>query len=537
MPAPNPNYVPPVATAARAASAAPASSTGVGDIEDATRHPEMGSVNAITFAEDEQDFLAKVEDKIEVQLRPNYRAEYVQRVIDAGEGARGVAFSVSEKVDLFNDPSLRATVADMYSRDQADTSDIRRGAAGDPSDDPLRSSMSPRYASAPARPLSLEENIDIVKKRMATEVGSAEGDVATSEGKMKDAERKFAELSEDIKTFKVNPFRLYENTLFAVTAALAAGLGAAAQSLSGGGPNTGLAMVNRAIEMDVLRQKHEYGALKDSAAKQATLYGQAIQLYGSDKKAVAALKAAGADMASKKATLDMHKYGIEVNQQKYVNDVLAQNFRTLMSSLAGVGGKGRGGKGEEQMEAGKRAMISAAEGFKKIIDGYRNVREKGGWLKTNFTTFVSSVAPHLLMTLTDDPDVEDIIEHQQNTKKVINTLVRSALVAGGEAGRISDPDVEQTTKEIMNLMPGKTLLFPEAELNVLEKAVTSWVEAKTGLTVEEAIKNYGEGREGVRNQARELAEYVALEKAESEKSKNASRMGVGFPYEKFKGRM
>ena len=212
MPAPNPNYVPLVAAAARA------SSTGVGDIEDATRHTEMGSVNAITFDEDEQDFLAKVEDKIEVQLRPNYRAEYVQRVIDAGEGVRGGAFSVSEKVDLFNDPSLRATVAELYSRDQADTSDINRGVAGGPSDDPFRPSMGPRYASAPARPLSLEENISIVEKRMATEVKSAEGDVATSEGKMKDAERKFAELSEDIKTFKVNPFRLYENTLFAVTA-------------------------------------------------------------------------------------------------------------------------------------------------------------------------------------------------------------------------------------------------------------------------------------------------------------------------------
>jgi len=531
MPAPNPNYVPPAATAARAASTAPASSTGVGDIEDATRHPEMGSVETITFGESEQDFLAKVEDKIEEELKPHYRAEYVQRVIGAGERERGGAFSVSERVELFNDDLLRGAVVDLYSRDQADTSDVRRGAAGDPSDDPLRSSMSPRYASAPARPLSLEENVDIVKKFMATDVGSAERDVATAEDKMGNAERKFEQLSEDIKTFKVNPFRLYENTLFAVTAALAAGLGAAAQSLSGGGPNTGLDMVNRAIEMDVLRQKHEYGALKDSAAKQATLYGQAIQLYGTEKKALDALKAAGATMAARKATLDMQKYGIEVNQQKYVNDVLAQNFRTQMSALAGVGG--RGAKVDEQEAAGKRAMTSAFQGFQKIIDGYRKINKEGGWLETNFTTFLSDVAPGLLASLTDDPSITEVIENRTNTKKVMNTLVRSALVAGGEGGRISDIDVELTTKEIMELMPGRIMFFPEKELGFLETAMKSWLEMKTGLTAEEAIDRYGEGRKGIQKQAKELADYIAIERDEGEKRKNTSRMGVGFPYEKF----
>jgi len=503
--------------------------------EEIVKTPGIGSVSPMDFSKQAEELAAEIEGVVPTGQQMA-KSDVVKSIVASAEYDKRRELGLLEKLDLFRgDDDLLKVAEGMYSTSRFDVGAARdasgKGAVnqtiGDPSDDPLRPSMSPRYASAPARPLSLEENIDIVKKRMATEVGSAEGDVATSEGKMKDAERKFAELSEDIKTFKVNPFRLYENTLFAVTAALAAGLGAAAQSLSGGGPNTGLAMVNRAIEMDVLRQKHEYGALKDSAAKQATLYGQAIQLYGSDKKAVAALKAAGADMASKKATLDMHKYGIEVNQQKYVNDVLAQNFRTLMSSLAGVGGKGA--KVDEQEEVGKRAMASAAEGFKGIIEGYRKLNREGGWVKTNMVAFMSKYAPNLLATLSDDPTVQDIVADRENTKKVMNSLVRAALVAGGEGGKISDVDVELTTKEIMGLIPQGSLLFPEQQLNVLENAVNSWVKTKTGLTAEEALKNYGEGRAGVRNQAQELAEYVVLEKAKSdeeEKSKNASRMGA-----------
>jgi len=499
-----------------AATAGARATASVGETDVLEILPEMGSVDTITFEESEEEFKEKVDRNIDEQLRPNYRAEYAQRVIDAQERAEGRPFTVEEKINLFADPIIKATVKAIYDREPADTSDIKRDVEVERPDEPLGLPMGPRYASAPARPLSLEENVDIAKRMMATELESAEADVATSESKMRDAERKFEQLSEDIKTFKVNPFRLYENTLFAVTAALAAGLGAAAQSLRGGGPNTALDMVNRAIEMDVLRQKDQYRALKDSAAKQSTLYGQAIQLYGTEKKALRALKAAGAEMAAKKATLDMQKYGIEVNQQKYVNDVLAKNFRTQMSALAGV--RGRGARADDEESTGKRAMTEAAKGFKRIIKGYRELYNEGGWAKTNMVAFMSKYAPNLLVSLSDDQNVKDIVADRENTKKVMNSLVRAALVAGGEGGKISDVDVELTTKEIMELMPQGTLIFPESQLNVLDRAVESWVATKTGMTADEALRKYGTGREGVRNQALELRKFIERERSKESAS-------------------
>lgn len=229
-----------------------------------------------------------------------------------------------------------------------------------------------KYAPAVPVPKSMEEHYKTVMEEMERDKGEltlAKKDVVSSEIKMEDAERKYAQFSEDIRTFKINPFRLYENTLFAVTAAIAAGLGAAAQSLSGGGPNTGLEMVNRAIDMDVMRQKQEYDALKDSAAKQATLYGRAVQVYGTDKKAVLALKAAGMEMAHKKANLDMDKYKVDSQNKIYMNKAFADEYKTKKDALMGILSASKKSKAEENAGYRKTAE-NAIEQIRDFINLY-----------------------------------------------------------------------------------------------------------------------------------------------------------------------
>ena len=311
-----------------------------------------------------------------------------------------------------------------------------------------------KYAPAVPAPKSLEEHYKTVMEGMEGEKGEltlAKKDVVSSEIKMEDAERKYAQFSEDIRTFRINPFRLYENTLFAVTAAIAAGLGAAAQSLSGGGPNTGLEMVNRAIDMDVMRQKQEYDALKDSAAKQATLYGRAVQVYGTDKKAVLALKAAGMEMAHKKARLDMDKYKIDSQNKIYMNRAFADEFKTKKDALMGILSASKKAKAEE-VAGYKKTAENAIEQIQGFINLYKTT-ETG--VATAFGSFFSD--SDMVMSNLSKENQQIILLHQ-TAKSALPLLTNAIMKTSGDKGNLGAQERVIFRETADKLIPKITLI-------------------------------------------------------------------------------
>ena len=326
-----------------------------------------------------------------------------------------------------------------------------------------------KYAPAVPAPKSLEEHYKTVMEDMEGEEGEltlAKKDVVSSEIKMEDAERKYAQFSEDIRTFRINPFRLYENTLFAVTAAIAAGLGAAAQSLSGGGPNTGLEMINRAIDMDVMRQKHEYDALKDSAAKQATLYGRAVQVYGTDKKAVLALKAAGMEMADKKARLDMDKYKIDSQNKIYMNRAFADEFKTKKDALMGILSASKKSKAEENAGYRKTAE-NAIEQIRDFINLYQTT-------ETGIATAVGAAFGDNDWVVGNlSKENQKIVLLHKTAKSALPLLTNAIMKTSGDKGNLGEKERVIFRETADKLIPKITLIAafsPDAKQTAINRA-------------------------------------------------------------------
>ena len=341
-----------------------------------------------------------------------------------------------------------------------------------------------------AQPKTLQENIDIMDEKLAGDRKEAGEEEAYYKAELQKQKQAYETLSNEIKTFKIDPFRAYESTMFSVTAGIAAAFGAAAQALTGG-PNTGLQMVNRAIDMDIARQKHEYEALKSAAARQSTLYGKALEMFGSSKRAVQALKTLGLDLALRKTTSDLEKYGVD----QAAADRYITNFTNAQIASANALFERRT-KAELELEQGKAAMAEAYDKFNKVLNGYEALMDEDfGWFKVNAMSLFGASYPTLALKLTQAEDgsaIKDIVENQQSVAKLVNSLAREALKAGGEGAKISDADVKLTSAEILDLMPaGRLVLFPREDIGLLRKIVKDWVEMKTGLSEAEVRQRYG----------------------------------------------
>jgi len=418
-----------------------------------------------------------------------------------------------EKVNLFSDPILKKMAARyVYSGEMVDPNDPLLDDDDDDDDDdqqPIKQENPldihvPRI-TAP-QPKTLQENIDIIDKKLAGVRGEAEAEETYYKAEVEKQKQAYETLSNEIKTFKIDPFRAYESTMFAVTAGLAAAFGAAAQALTGG-PNTGLQMVNRAIDMDIARQKHEYETLKSAAARQNTLYGKALEMFGSSKRAVQALKTLGLDLALRKTQSDLDKYNVDQSAaDSYITNVTRAKVASANALFE------RQSKSEMELEQGKAAMAEAAFKFHEILDGYEEIYEgKFGWLKLNSLSLLGGHYPTLALKLSGAKDgsaIKKVIDNEQSVAKLINSLSREALKAGGEGAKISDADVKLTSAEILGLMPhGRFVMFPKEDIALLRKIVTDWVEMKTGLPEAEVLRKYG--RKGSRKYKRKMDEELS----------------------------
>ncbi len=106
-------------------------------------------------------------------------------------------------------------------------------------------------------------------------------------------QRAVDEINNEILNYEVDPTRAYKSTWQVVGAAIAAAAGAYAQGLSGGRvPNTALAIINKAVDRDILAQKMELGKLQTAANMKNNIYGRMLQRHGDELRALSEARAA-----------------------------------------------------------------------------------------------------------------------------------------------------------------------------------------------------------------------------------------------------
>ena len=272
----------------------------------------------------------------------------------------------------------------------------------------------------------------------------------------------------DLRSMKVNPFRIYKNTWAALGAALATALGTYAQALSGGKiPNTALQILDHAQEMDIKAQVEEYNNAKDKMALADNMYARMMKQFGDEDIALNAtkvnllqfldhslkartasgnqrLKMVAAQLSQNKVQVD-----IALNKQQ-ANQSLLNSRIQLAASMArieeqrnraeGRGPGGLKGKAANALRAVKSARRSLDE-LKGILD--RRLGEAGTLDRIGFglqgklaeeAPFASAVLTGAgVLSLEDKEELTEMIPH-------MSSKIFQMIAVLDPSGRVSDAD-------------------------------------------------------------------------------------------------
>ena len=132
---------------------------------------------------------------------------------------------------------------------------------------------------------------------------------------------------QNLDTMKINPFRIYENGIAAVGAAIATALGAYAQGLSGGKiPNVALDILNKAEKMDLQAQQAEYNNAKDKIGLANNLYAKLMDQYGDEETALAMYRATSAKWFSHE--MERREIAAKSTEEKHTTNLLKKQMNT-----------------------------------------------------------------------------------------------------------------------------------------------------------------------------------------------------------------
>ena len=129
------------------------------------------------------------------------------------------------------------------------------------------------------------------------------------------AQREIDDAVSEVVNFKIDPKRFYKNTWTALGAAIAAGLGEFGSKLAGG-PNTALAIINRAVDQDIDAQKTELQNLKYGATAAGNAYKRLLDRHGDAEKAERLARAQALTMVEMKLgeIADRHKVPLQASR-------------------------------------------------------------------------------------------------------------------------------------------------------------------------------------------------------------------------------
>lgn len=129
---------------------------------------------------------------------------------------------------------------------------------------------------------------------------------------LKNAEMEMNIIVDDIKSFKVNPSRLFPNTMSRLGAAIAVAIGGFAEAYSGGRVrNTALDILNTAIAQDIEAQKSTLGAKQSALQAEQNAYGRLLNKYKREDLATDALEIQELEMVKGRVGDILKKAGIQ----------------------------------------------------------------------------------------------------------------------------------------------------------------------------------------------------------------------------------
>ena len=440
----------------------------VSHIQDVLRDRPAGGAFAPKDAMEEQDPIPterpaytgdEDEDFIARQIKSNSAGsnllaeEMINRRIDNWRRENPDSRSSVPLSDIFQNEAVQALASQMVDMEY-------RGLTSDEID------KSVRDAPAPAPSVPVEEpgtrgsaptvyippNREVLK--LADLLAQSEEDLGVvdlsfeevaAQEKADREEATYQEIGQELKDFRIQPFRVYENTLFAVVAALASGLGAAAQSLTGG-ENTALRMVMDAVNKDVDAQKAEYSALKDKEQVQNNVYGRAMNALGDAKKAYTIASRLGVETAYKR---------LEQSEKLYADNeqlqVTAQYQKGLLKNQADQIGIGRKGKQTKQ----DTAKVQAAGALKEL----EGLIGKWGELSTAEKTagaFAEMIAGITGRTFATDEAAFDFFEERRSVERTLSFMAITLLRASGEVGNLNEDEQRRFIATIRAAIPNWT---------------------------------------------------------------------------------
>ena len=419
----------------------------------------------------EKQILALAGESDDLDERNLILEEYVRSASQAGP----VQFESPELIEIQESMAQRQegayTPGEAESRqrlavapvpDQIDFSGGGSGVSGMP--DGFPSARQVPFVAVPPAPDKEKELKDI---RKGFGIAGAETETTTAATKVAKEEKLSKEIGEELSSFRIQPFRAYENTMFAAVAALSAAMGAAAESLTGV-PNTAVKLIEDALNKDIDAQKAQYAALKDKSEVQNNVYGKAMNALGDAKAAEKQAKLAGfsawqqrlnalrkdrKDAVNLNATIDMFNATAQANKDK---------LQMEMSEKAAKDEKKDGYR--ETVKGYAKEVLAVTEELALADIGVMDVLGKMG----------ANLAPGLL-ALADKED-QDLIRRYNSLQSSLNVVVNAVMKTSGDSGALGEKEHGKFVKDTKKVIPDLGLLeglSSRAKMESIKKSIVA----------------------------------------------------------------
>ena len=265
------------------------------------------------------------------------------------------------------------------------------------------------------------------------------------------AQQDIDEAVAEVVNFKIDPRRFYKNTGTALASAVAVALGEFGSKLAGG-PNTALAIINRAIDQDINAQKTELQGLKYGAAAAGNAYKRLLDQHGDAEKAERlareqALTFVGlklGDIADKyKVPLQASKLGELISgiEKQRIANAMTISDKEFASRIEAAKLRPAVGKGSK-LEAKDREFFQDMSEFQSGIQEMRQAYEKiGGSVPKQVLRWIVSgeSKERFFQSLPDNLSpqfTKDLTQFAERGRLLSKTLSKMK-----EGGKISDMDL------------------------------------------------------------------------------------------------
>jgi hypothetical protein len=173
-----------------------------------------------------------------------------------------------------------------------------------------------------------------------------------------EADHELKDLRSEVRNFRINPNRLFPNTMSRLGAAISVAIGGFAEAYSGGRVrNTALDIINNAVQLDIEAQKSRMHAGKEAIRGAENAYGKLLQKFEREDLATKALEIQELELVSGKMKDLLVKAGITDKENPLSMFALKLNMQLKEKAMGFV-------KDRAQM---KHQQGMQAQGFAQLL--------------------------------------------------------------------------------------------------------------------------------------------------------------------------